>query len=497
MDTQTVIVGITVVYLGLMLGIGYWANKRMKSSKDFLVAGQSLGFFVMAIASFSSIQSGWGMMGFAGTTSTWGISALVGSALLAPLGFALAWFLLGGKLHKIAHLHRAYSVPDLIRVRYRSRHAQLWMSIAIIIGTIGYMTSQVVAAGFITMLLLGLPFEVSLVIGASIVAAYTVAGGMLAAIWTDLIQGLIMIVMSVVVFFAVIAIGGGWTATIDTLWGADPDYVALDGVQPAVWIIANTIMIGIGMIGQPQLIHKFLMMKSSQELRWGAAVASIGYAITTLFTLGIGIAARARIISGDLEEIADSDNTAPLFLSEFTTPLLTALALTTLLAAIMSSASSFITIGASAATRDLLGGLGIRIKHELAWNRVASAVVTAAAVVVALYLDQIIYLLGAIGWAAFAAATIGPVVLGLYWRRGTSAGVLAAILGSLALNIFLTIAPNIIPNWAPPPQFFSGFAVMATGIVLYVGVSMLTQNRHDQAQFDRLYTEAPVVGNTH
>lgn len=487
------IITIAVIYLGLMLGIGYWANKRMKSSKEFLVAGQSLGFFVMAIASFSSIQSGWGMMGMAGSTSTWGIGAILAGAFLAPFGFALTWFLLGGKLRVIAHRHQAYSVPDLVRVRYQKKSAQLWMAIAMIIGSIGYMTAQVVAAGFITMLLLGLPFELSLVIGAGIVAAYTVAGGMLAAIWTDLIQGLIMIAMSIVVFFVAMNLGGGWNATIDTLWQADSDFIALDGVQPAVWVLANTIMIGVGMIGQPQLVHKFLMLRSPRELKWGATVAAIGYGITTLFSLGVGLAARNQIEIGGVEEYSDPDNTAPLFLVEFTTPLLAAFALTALLAAIMSSASSFITIGASAATRDLMGGLGITLKRELTWNRIASAVVTFAAVAVALFLDQIIYLLGAIGWAAFAGAIMGPIVLGLYWRKGTSIGALAAIIGSLGLNVFITVAPRIFDWWQPPAQFFPGFSVIVSGVVLYVVVSLLTQSAADQEKFENLYrTPAPA-----
>lgn len=492
MDSQVLILTIAIVYLGLMLGIGYWANKRMKSSKDFLVAGQSLGFFVMAIASFSSIQSGWGMVGSVGTTSSWGIGALIASAILAPLGFALAWFLLGGKLRHIGHRHNAYSVPDIVRARYQSRQARLWISIAMIVGAIGYMTAQVVAAGFITMLLLGLPFHISLIIGAAIVALYTVAGGMLAAIWTDLVQGLLMIAISVIVFFVVLNVGGGWRQTVDTLWQEDPNFLMLDGIQPVVWIMVNSLMIGMGMIGQPQLIHKFLMLKSSQELKWGATVASIGYAVTTLFALGVGLAARNQIIIGEMAPLDNPDDTAPQFLIEFTSPILTAFTLTALLAAIMSSASSFITIGASAATRDFLGGIGVTLKRELLWNRVASVAVTLVAVLVALYLDQIIYLLGAIGWAAFAAATIGPIVLGLYWRKGTGLGALSAIITSLALNVFLTLAPDIIPGWNPPPQFFSGFTVIVVGIVTYVGVSLLTQNKHDVEKFDNLYKPSTV-----
>ena len=52
MSTQTIILLVSIVYLIMMLSVGLWANTKMKSSKDFLVAGQSLGFFVMAIASF-------------------------------------------------------------------------------------------------------------------------------------------------------------------------------------------------------------------------------------------------------------------------------------------------------------------------------------------------------------------------------------------------------------------------------------------------------------
>lgn len=489
MDAQVLILIIAIVYLGLMLGIGVWANTRMKSSKEFLVAGQSLGFFVMAIASFSSIQSGWGMIGVTGTTSSWGLGALM-FAVAGPLAFGLTWFLLGGKLRAIARKHDAFSIPDLIRVRYQNRGVTLWMSIALVVGAVGYMTAQVVAAGFVTALLLGIDFATALVIGAVIVGLYTIAGGMLAAVWTDLVQGLLMIALSVGVFFLAVGIGGGWSSTLGTLNQLAPEILQLDGVRSGAWVVANTMMIVLGMIGQPQLIHKFLMLKSAKELRWGALVASIGYGATTLFSLGIGLAARSEILQGRMAEPTSLDDVANSFLNQYMHPVVTALALTALLAAIMSSASSFITIGASALTRDLLGSFGITLRRELTWNRVASAVIVLLSVVVALFLDQIIYLLGAIGWAAFAAAILGPIVLGLYWRRGTAKGALAAIITSLMLNIGLTIVTSE-GWWTPPTGFFSGHAVIAVGLVVYVVVSFLTQNREDQARFDELADSSP------
>lgn len=488
MDEQTVILGVSIAYLALMLAIGAWANRRMASAKEFLVAGQSLGFFVMAMASFSSIQSGWGMVGATGTTSAWGVGAFVAAALLPPLGFTLAWFLLGGRLRTIAQRHEVYSIPDIVRVRYRSRSAHLSMSVAMIVGAIGYMTAQVVASGVIMSLLLGLSLGTATLIGALVVAAYTIAGGMLAAVWTDLVQGILMIAMSIVVFVVALGVGGGWGATMATIGGANPDLLALDGVKPAAWIAANSVMILLGVVAQPQLIHKFLMLRSLRELKWGATVAAIGYATTTLFSLGVGFGTRSAIIDGRMAEPGVVDDTATGFLHTFTSPLVAGLALTALLAAIMSSASSFITIGASALTRDLMTSLGVRIRGELAWNRLASLAVVAASLYVGLYLDQIIYLLGAIGWAAFAAAIFGPVVLGIYWRRGTGVAATVSVVAGLGLNIVLTALTSA--GWTPPRTFFSGGVVVCVGILVYIGVSAFTRSAADRERFDDLYPAA-------
>lgn len=485
MDTQTIILVVSLAYFILMISIGVWANRRMKSSKDFLVAGQSLGFFVMAIASFSSIQSGWGMVGTTGTVSSWGVGVLVTVSVL-PVGFAAAWFLLGTKLRRLSVKHNVYSIPDIVRVRYKGRSAHLGMTIAVIIGAIGYMTSQVVAAGIIMSLLLGIPLAVATCVGALIVAAYTVAGGMLAAMWTDLIQGLIMIGMSVAIFCIALASGGGWGNIIDTLRSEDVNLLSLDGIQPAVWIVANAMMYFLGIIGQPQLVHKFLMLKSSKELKWGAMVAGIGYAATTLFSIGIGLATRSAIIDGRVEVPAVLDDTATNFLSNFTSPVIAGLALVALLAAIMSSASSFITIGASALMRDLAASFGLRLNRELLWNRVGSVIIVVAALVIGLYLDQIIYLLGAIGWAAFAAAIFGPIVLGIYWRRGTGLAATMSIFAGLGLNIVLTLATS--NGWITlPAYFFSSTAVICVGILVYIVVSFVSSSTDDRALFDSLF----------
>lgn len=310
---QVVVIAMVVVYLFLMILIGAWANRRTSSSKEFLVAGQSLGFFVMAIATFSSIQSGWGMVGSTGTAYSWGPQALIAAASLTPLGFALAWFLLGARLRRAAQRHEIYSVPDFVKVRYGSRTAHIAMSVAVLLGSIGYMTAQITAMGVIMSLLFGTSIITGAWIGAVVVAAYTMARGMLAAVWTDLVQGILMVVMSIVVFVVAISTSGGWGNTLGALAAEDPGLVSVSGVQPVTWIMASALMIVFGAAGQPQLVTKFLMLRDETQLRWGAVVAGVAYAVTTLFSLGVGLSVRAMVAEGSAPAVENIDIPQPIF----------------------------------------------------------------------------------------------------------------------------------------------------------------------------------------
>ncbi len=483
---MSVVLGIVIFYFLVMFAIGYWANTKMESSKEFLVAGQTLGFFVMAIATFSSIQSGFGMIGHTANTYAWGLQALVAAALLVPLSFTLSWFLLGSRLFRLAKAHDVYSVPDVIRVRYPHRSAHFAMSIAMFIGAVAYMTAQVTAMGVIVAIIFDTSVTMGAIIGSAVVAAYTIAGGMLAAVWTDLVQGLLMIVMSVAVFFVATNTVGGWSNMLATIGNHDLGFLSLDATQPLTWIFSFVFLAVLGTAAQPQLVTKFLMLRSASELRWGSLVAAVAYAVTTLFALSIGLAMRALTIEGRAPELSNIDNTTTWFLDNMTTPAFAGFVMAGLLAAIMSSASSFITIGASSLTRDLTGSLGKVVHRELLWGRLASAFVVLCSLVFALYLTQVVFLLGAIGWAAFAAAIFAPVVLGLYWRRATGIATTVAVAFGIIANLVLTIltSEGIVTL---PTYLQAGGFVIACGALLFVAISVLFPSVGSQQRFDHVY----------
>jgi len=497
LTSSVTVMTIIIVYFVLMFAIGFWANKRTKSSKEFLVAGQSLGFFVMAIASFASIQSGWGMVGNTGAMFDVGIAALLSAAFLVPLGFTLAWFLLGARLHKVAQQHEVYSIPDLVRIRYKSRPAHIAISIAMVIGAIAYMTSQISAMGVISSLLLGTSIQTGAWIGAAVVAVYTIAGGMLAAVWTDLIQGLLMIAMSVFIFFAAIELSGGWIETLTTINVAEPSHLMLVGDNSASYFFGYAVLLLFGAAGQPQLITKFLMLKEAQELKWGATVSGIAYGVTTLFSLGIGLAMKAMVIEGEAEPITNIDETTTVFLSQFTNPVIAALALTALLAAIMSSASSFITIGAAAVVRDFMGSvMGRSVRRELLWNRVWSGIITLASVLLVFYLSQVIFILGAFGWAAFAAAILGPIGLGIYWRKSTGNGAFWGIISAMGLNFVVTVveATGLI---TVPEHIHIGAVSLVVSVLVFIVVSAMSRKPRNEALFEEFYGLTPRIQIQH
>lgn len=495
MNSQVVIISIALVYFALMVVIGVWANRHTSSTEDFLVAGGSLGFFVMAVAVSASALSGWGMIGGTGTVYSWGLAGFVAVTLFTPVGFALSWFLLGTRLYRAAQRHEIYSVPDFIKLRYGNRAAHISMSVALALGSIAYMTAQIGAMGLLMQIIFGFPFSVGVWVGSFIVASYTIAGGMLAAVWTDLVQGILMVAMAVLVFLVAVFNGGGWGDTLSTVASEDPAFVSAVGAGSITWLVAAIIMTIFGNAGQPHIIHKFLMLRDERELRWGAVVAGVTFALASLFIFGVGLAVRAAVIDGSIPALDNIDNVAPYFLNNMVNPVVGGLALAGLLAAIMSSSSSFITIGASAVMRDLAGGLGIRVRRELLWGRIWAGIIVLASVLVGLYLDQIIFLAGAFGWAAFAAAIFGPIVFGLYWRRATGVAAVATIIVGILINLSLTglTARGVIT--LPEYFFVGGFSVVFC-MLLFIVVSYLTSSSSDQERFDSLYPEVEVGSAT-
>ena len=168
-------------YLLVVLAIGAWGYMRTESTTDFLITGKSIGTWVLALTAFSVIQSGFGFVGgpeliYAyGTTSFW-------IFLTAPLGFVVTWVVLAKRIRVLADIRDVLTLADGMYVRYESAWVRGLTAVAVVIGVIAYLATNLAALQYVMRAIFGIPVIFGLFGGATILLLYSMLGGMIAGV---------------------------------------------------------------------------------------------------------------------------------------------------------------------------------------------------------------------------------------------------------------------------------------------------------------------------
>ena len=235
---------------------------------------------------------------------------------------------------------------------------------AILLGVVGYLGTQILAmATVLRDILNNVSFipDVSIVtcmaVACAVLVFYCVTGGILASVYTDLVQGAIMIVAAVFVFVASLAaVEGGLGGLVTTLVADDPEAISPWGTLGMIGSLSWLVVFTLGGAGQPHVITKLMMNRRIEDARRSLPVSAVGYAICSLLWLSIGLAMRALVIQGGHPELANPDEAAPQFLQFHAGPVLAGIVFAGLFAAIMSTADSFLNLGAAAVVHDIPAG---------------------------------------------------------------------------------------------------------------------------------------------
>lgn len=462
-------------YVLVMILVGLWAARRTRDSRDFFIAGQRLGLLVTGMATMSAAFSGFVFIGGPGLTYRMGLASLF---ICLPVGFTaglLCWTV-AKRLRLLAEVREVYTVPDALACRYRSRLASGLAALAVLVGSIGYLAAQVLALGIAIELLFDMParvgeasLAVSMILGGAVVLAYSAAGGMIAGAYTDLIQGVLMVIGALGVFAYALRSGGGLGAITASI-AASPRFgeAFLDplGTVSLSTAFGFFFVFGVGTLGQPHMLHKFLMLDDPRKLRWMPLVIGGSQAACILLWLGIGLAVPALVARGELAPLLRADDATPLFLLHYVPPLLAALVFAAVLAAIMSTSDSFVNIGAAVLVRDLPRALGRTPRDELRRGRLATVALMIAAGMLAWLYGDLVALLGTFAFGTFAAALAPALAVGLNWRRVTATAASASIATGLVLNLGLELVtrssrleglrPPLAPGALPAAMALAG-----------------------------------------
>ena len=474
----TIIVVSLVLYLVLCIGIGVWAMFRTATTRDFFMAGRQLGVFITGVAMFSATMSGFGFVGGPGLVYALGMSS-VWIVITVPISYAISDFLLGKRLRLFAGFFDSVSLPDAVAIRYNSETARLIAALAILLGVMGYLATQILAMAMVLLSILqriemfsGISIVTCVVISSSVLIFYCVTGGILASVYTDLVQGTIMVVASVLVFVtAVTVFDGGANAAGAAIWTDDIEAIGPWGTLGVVGCLSWFFMFAVGGAGQPHLLTKVMMIKNVRAYRFMPAITVSGYTLAALLWVGIGLAMRALVVSGTVPELASADAAAPEFLQRYAHPILAGVVFAGLFAAIMSTADAFLNIGAAALVHDLPKALrGRTLDRELLWARVGTVVIGVAAALFALYSfylnDRLVALLGAFGWGTFGAALVPAVAIGFNWKRATATAAIVAMAASLVINFGVELFDVSLPG-----GIHGGTVALLVSLILFFGIS--------------------------
>ncbi len=436
---MSVIAMVFVVYLVILAGLAWWSRKEAQTMSGYFIAGKSLPPWVVAFSTNATGESGWLLLGLTGMGYAVGVHAywVVAGEVT---GIAAAWILMSRRLKRMADENDSITVPDVLAAHFKDKsHVLRIISTLIILSmVITYIAAQMVATGKAFSGFTEMSYAGGVVFGATIIIIYTLVGGYKAVAWTDLIQGILMLTGLIAVPLVAVTAAGGWDAVLTTLAAEDPSLLnpwGPDGKSVKAFIaVASFLAIGVGFIGVPQLMVRFMSARSEQSLVPAMIISIIVIFLFDIGAVTAGLAGRA-LFPG----LEDPEGIFPLLATELFSPVYAGILMVVVLAAIMSTADSLLIMASSAVVRDFMQKIRGSAKADAQLARigkVVTLVIGVIGVVFALNESPLIFWFIIFAWNGLGAAFGPPLVCALWYPRTTLRGAIIGMLGGFLTTVF-------------------------------------------------------------
>ncbi len=454
MNTATIVTfGVYFVVL-LCIGIYFW--RRSVSIEDYLLGGRGMGAWVTALSAQASDMSGWLLMGLPGAVYLYGMGQ-VWIAVGLFIGTVLNWVLVSGRLRVYTEKTESITLPCFFEERFRDPTGLLRTVSAIIIlvfFTI-YASSGLVAAGKLFESVFGIGYVTAVLVGGVVIIAYTFLGGFMAVCWTDLFQGLLMVVAIVIVPVMGYRFVGGIDAVRQQMAAKGVSMSLLGEGRWHGWLAVMSMLAwGLGYFGQPHILARFMSVKSRQKLR-----ESVGIAIVWVFISLIGAMCVGFIAVAMFDDLADGEQEKVFIymIDELFNPWVGGVLLAAILSAIMSTIDSQLLVSSSALTEDFYQKVIKRNagdKEVVMVGRLCVVAISVVALALALKPNDTILGIVAYAWGGFGAA-FGPLVLFALFSRSTSwqSALAGMVVGTVVLVVWKAVGLGehlyeIVPGFA-------------------------------------------------
>ncbi len=449
---------VVVIYLLVIAYLGFMGYRNTKTANDYLLAGREIHPFVMAMSYGATFISTSAIIGFGGMAGVYGMGLIWLTTLNIIIGVFIAFIFFGRKTRRMGHNLDAHTFPEFLGNRFQSKKIQIISGAIIFISMPLYAAVVLIGGARFIESIFQIDFSVALTFFTVIIAAYVIAGGLKGVMYTDALQGTIMFLSLFFLLVVTYVKLGGVSAAHEALTNMAnlvPENLKSQGhegwtVFPKInsawwWVLTTNIIlgVGIGVLAQPQLVIRFMTVKSNRELNRAVLIGGIFIFVTTGFVYTVGALTNLFFYNetGQLAIEAAKGNVdliIPGYINAAMPEWFIYLFMLALLSAGMSTLSSQFHAMGTSIGRDFFEN--IFPKHKFNTVRISKLGIMFAilvSVIIGYKLPGSIVARGTAIFFGVCAAAFLPVYFAvLYWKKVTQKAAIYSIVSGVLASIF-------------------------------------------------------------
>ena len=464
-----------IIYLIITFYVAYYVNKDSKNKgfvEEYYLGSRTMGGFVLAMTIVATYISASSFISGPSVAYQKGLSWVLLACIQTPLIF-LTLGVLGKKIAIISRKINAVTVMDIIRARYKNDFLVLLLSLLMVVFLIVSVVGQFVGGARLIESVIGIDYKIALAIFAFSVIFYTSFGGFKAASVNDAVQGLIMMLATLVLFGMMIYKFGGMSNITQAVKSIDPNLLTPNsgGAISKPFIMSFWILVGIGVLGVPSTTVRAMGFKDSKALHKAMIIGTfvVGFLLIGMHLVGF----MGRAFEPNIDV---SDKLIPTLALKNLNPILAGIFIGGPLAAIMSTVDSVLILISSSIVKDIYINYINPKETEKNLKRISlgvSFIIGLLTFILSLNQSDLIVWINLFAFSGQEVLFFVPIVLGLYWRKGNAKGaIVSVILGFITLvtmtqfKISLWGLHNIVPS-------------LSVAIITYVIVSIFTKQEEN------------------
>ncbi|HNW90593.1 MAG TPA: sodium/proline symporter [Bacteroidales bacterium] len=443
-----------ILYLLILVGITIYTANKSKNTSEYVLGGKKIPGIALALSERSTGESAWLILGLTGEAFAIGLQS-IWVAIGCVTGIIFIWTFMSNRLRLEAEKTGALTVSGILYKRFPGTEKTIGLISAsiVVFFFLFYVEAQFYGSGKVLEQTIGIPGFWGVIIGSLIVVLYTMIGGFITVVYTDVFQAILMIITLIILpIILIFIIASGNVDVSKALIEAGNGYNSVTGGKtgiPALLLILSGLSWMLGYTGQPQLLTRMMAIKNKKDIRNAKGVAIAWTLIAYAGALAIGIFGfvlmKNHYFEGSATALAgDAEKILPVLINTFVGPVIAGLMLSGAISAMMSTASSEIIVSSSSITEDIYGNLARKKqsgKKLLTLNRLVTLGVGLFAFVLAMTVKDSVYGLVSYAWSGIGSSYGPALLLILFWKRISRAGVIASLisgtLGTILWKMFL------------------------------------------------------------